>query len=73
MAGSERKGLAFGWHNLASGIATLPASLLFGALYQYVGAVAAFGCGAGLALVAMVLLLGVREPLTKREAPQSPA
>jgi MFS family permease len=60
LAGSERKGLAFGWYNFAIGIATLPASLIFGALYQYQGALMAFGWGAALALVAVVLLTGVR-------------
>ena len=32
LAGGERKGLAFGWFNFAIGIATLPASLIFGAV-----------------------------------------
>lgn len=44
----------------AIGIATLPASLIFGALYQSLGPLAAFGFGAGLAVVAAVLLLGVQ-------------
>jgi MFS family permease len=61
LAGSERKGLAYGWYNCAIGIATLPSSLIFGALYQAFGALAAFGWGAGLALVAVVLLAGVRD------------
>jgi len=39
-------------------IATLPASLIFGALYQVYGALTAFGWGATLALVAVVLLAG---------------
>ena len=60
VVGGERKGLAFGWYNFAIGIATLPASLIFGALYQVYGALAAFGWGATLALVAVVLLLGVK-------------
>jgi MFS family permease len=60
LAGGERKGLAYGWFNFAVGIATLPASLLFGALYQAFGALAAFGCGAGLALAAAALMLGVK-------------
>ncbi|MHB1426084.1 MAG: MFS transporter [Gemmataceae bacterium] len=60
LAGSERKGLAFGWYNFAIGIATLPANLIFGAVYEYWGALAAFGLGAALALVAAVLLLAVR-------------
>ena len=61
LVGSERKGLAYGWYNFAIGIATLPASLIFGALYQVYGALAAFGWGAALALVAVVLLVGVKE------------
>jgi MFS family permease len=61
LVGGERKGLAYGWYNCAVGIATLPASLIFGALYQVFGALAAFGWGAALALVAVVLLTGVNE------------
>jgi len=61
LAGAERKGLAYGWYNCAVGIATLPASLIFGFLYQAHGPAAAFGCGAALALLAVVLLAGVRK------------
>lgn len=57
LVGPEQRGLAFGWFNFAIGIATLPASLMFGALYQAWGPLAAFGTGAGLALVAAALLL----------------
>jgi MFS family permease len=60
LVGSERKGLAYGWYNFAMGISTLPASLIFGALYQEFGALVAFGWGAALALIAAILLLGVR-------------
>jgi hypothetical protein len=63
LAGVECRGLAFGWFNFAIGIAALPASLIFGALYQRFGAPAAFGFGAGLALAATLLLAGVREPV----------
>ena len=56
----ERKGLAYGWYNAAVGVATLPASLIFGALYQVFGALAAFGWGAALALIAVILLTGVK-------------
>jgi MFS family permease len=62
LVGGERKGLAYGWYNCATGIATLPSSLIFGALYQVYGALVAFSWGAALALVAVVLLFGVREP-----------
>lgn len=62
LVGGERKGLAYGWYNFAIGIATLPASLIFGALYQVYGALAAFGWGAALALVAVALLACVKGP-----------
>jgi MFS family permease len=49
---AERRGTAFGWYNLAIGLGALPASLLFGILWDRWGAVTAFDFGAGLALVA---------------------
>jgi MFS family permease len=61
LVGSEHKGLAYGWYNFAIGIATLPSSLIFGALYQVYGALVAFGWGAALAVVSVVLLTGVRD------------
>jgi predicted MFS family arabinose efflux permease len=60
LAGPQRKGLAYGWYNFAIGVATLPSSLIFGALYQGYGAFVAFAWGACLALVAAILLAGVR-------------
>ncbi len=56
LVGAEHRGLAYGWYNAAIGIATLPASLLFGKLYDTFGAATAFGAGACLALLAAVLL-----------------
>ena len=56
LVGPEHRGLAYGWFNCAVGIATLPASLMFGALYQAYGPMVAFGSGAGLALLAAMLL-----------------
>jgi MFS family permease len=61
LAGSEHKGLAYGWYNFAIRIATLPSSLIFGALYQVYGALVAFSWGAVLAVVAVVLLASVRD------------
>ena len=46
--------------NCVIGVATLPSSLIFGALYQVFGALAAFGWGAALALCAVILLTGVK-------------
>ena len=48
------RGAAFGWYNLTIGVAALPASLLFGGLWQRYGAPTAFLTGAALALVAAV-------------------
>jgi MFS family permease len=59
LVGAEHRGLAYGWFNCAIGIATLPASVLFGVLYESFGkngALVAFGVGAGLALVAALML-----------------
>ena len=61
LAGSERKGLAYGWFNFAVGVATLPSSLIFGALYQGYGPLVAFIWGAALALFAVILLMAVSE------------
>ena len=60
---TEMRGSAFGLYNFAIGLGALPASLIFGVLYQKFGAVIAFGTGALLACLAMILLfLGVKEP-----------
>lgn len=62
LVGPESRGLAFGWFNGATGVAALPASVLFGWLYERFGARTAFGCGAALAAAASVMLLSVRTP-----------
>lgn len=61
LVGSERAGLAYGWFNLIIGVGALPASLIFGLIYERAGGVAAFGLGAVLALASMLLLLFVQE------------
>jgi MFS family permease len=53
------RGAAFGWYNLTIGLAALPASLIFGGLWQAYGAATAFNVGAALAFVAAVGLLFV--------------
>jgi MFS family permease len=62
IAPSEERGSAFGWYNFAIGIGALPASLLFGLIWQEVGVQAAFGFGAGLAALAAVLLMFFVKP-----------
>ena len=57
-----RRGTAFGWFHLAVGLSALPASVLFGALWNGFGARTAFGVSAGLAIAASVLLLFLTPP-----------
>lgn len=57
------RGRAFGWYQATIGVMALPASLVFGIVWDQYGASAAFTMGAALACVASVLLallLGLR-------------
>jgi MFS family permease len=58
----EKRGTAFGWFHLAVGVAALPASVLFGALYAWRGAPTAFLTAAALAVVSAGLLLALPTP-----------
>ena len=60
LVGRDRRGTAFGWYNLAIGIGALPASLLFGIVWDSWGPTAAFDIGAALAVAAAVVLVAVR-------------
>ncbi|TNY05442.1 hypothetical protein EW661_22775 [Escherichia coli] len=67
LAPPAQRGTAFGWLNLTMGALLLPASLLFGALWEGVSATVAFGFSAGCALAAALLLtLWVRPTMTMR-------
>lgn len=63
-----RRGSAFGWYNLAIGLGALPASLMFGAIWDRAGATSAFWFGASLALVAAILMAFVAPSSSAREA-----
>lgn len=63
---AAQRGAAYGWYYLAVGIGALPASLMFGALWDRFGSPTAFSVGASLALVA-ALLLGVAGAARKSE------
>lgn len=56
LVSDDWRGRALGAYQAATGIALLPASIIFGVLYQKFGASAAFTFGAALALVAIVIL-----------------
>src|SRR5262245_31239821 len=63
VAPTDRRGAAFGWYYLAIGIGALPASLIFGALWDRFGSHTAFIVGANLAgLAAIGLVAIVRQP-----------
>ncbi|MBM2829188.1 MAG: transporter [Actinobacteria bacterium] len=59
---AERRGTAYGWFHLVVGISALPASVLFGFLYKWYGAQAAFGTSATLAIAASALLMFLKTP-----------
>ena len=56
LAPAERRGTAFGWFNLVVGAMLLPASVLFGWLWQAASPALAFGFSAACALAAAALL-----------------
>ena len=52
---AARRGTAFGWFNAALGLGALPASVVFGVVWERAGSAAAFMMGAGIAGLAMLL------------------
>lgn len=61
-----KRGTAYGWFNLAIGIAALPASVIFGMIWDRAGSSAAFLFGAVIAALACVALSAVRLPKAPR-------
>jgi len=61
IAPAHLRGSAFGLYHLTVGIGAFPASLVFGLMWERLGAAAAFGMGAGLALLSSVMLATLRE------------
>ena len=63
LAPEERRGTAFGWFNLIAGITLLPASVVFGGLYQGASPLVAFSfSGSCAVLAALLLMFWVRVP-----------
>ncbi len=60
LVGAARRGTAFGWYNLAIGLGALPASILFGYIWDHAGAPSAFVTGAGFAIAAAIGMALVR-------------
>jgi len=67
-APTHLRGSAFGLYHLVVGLGAFPASVAFGFVMKQYGAEAAFGMGAGLALLASVMLsmLAVKKPTEER-------
>ena len=55
-SGARNQGTGFGWYYLTSGLTAIPAGLLFGGVWQFKGAGAAFLTAAFFALFAVLLL-----------------
>lgn len=55
-ANERERGTAFGWYHLAVGLSAIPAGVLFGAVWHYWNANAAFFMASGLALLSALLL-----------------
>jgi MFS family permease len=62
MADASLRGAGFGWYNFAIGSGALPASIVFGVIWQHFGGVAPFLFGAALSAVSAVLLLLLVKP-----------
>jgi MFS family permease len=71
MAPPHARGTAFGIYNAALGIGTLAASLISGAIWTRVSPHAAFLTGAGLAVLASILLFTMFGGLTSSPSPRS--
>jgi MFS family permease len=56
---AARRGVAFGWYNLALGLGALPASIIFGVIWDRAGSPAAFAFGAAMAGAATIAILFV--------------
>jgi MFS family permease len=61
---AARRGTAFGWYNLTIGLGALPASIIFGALWDARGSRVAFDFGASLAMAAAIgiVTISIRAP-----------
>ncbi len=72
LASPRERGAAFGWYNCAIGAGALPASLLFGFVWQRLGAVAAFYCGVFFAALAALALLALVKPAVPPTLEENP-
>lgn len=65
---ASRRGTGYGWYNLAIGLGALPASVIFGMIWDRAGAGAAFTFGAimsAVAAIGLVFVLSGRRPVVE--------
>jgi MFS family permease len=62
LAPPDRRGFAFGVYNAVQGLGSLAASVVFGLVWKWYGAAAAFSLGSALALTASALLFAAVRP-----------
>lgn len=55
------RGTAFGWYHLLTGLAAIPAGIVFGLIWKTAGSAWAFGIAAGLAALSTALLAGTSQ------------
>jgi MFS family permease len=70
---ADERGMAFGFYHLTVGVAALPASLLFGVVWDWRGPAAAFTMGAALAALAATGLTLQNDAAPGRGAARQPA
>ncbi|MBL8766350.1 MAG: MFS transporter [Planctomycetes bacterium] len=73
LAPLDRRAQAFGWYYFTTGLAALPASVVFGAVFDGCGKTAAFLTAAALSAVGMMLLVALRPGRAKSAAEPPPA
>jgi sugar phosphate permease len=55
-AAPDERGTAYGWYNMVIGIAAIPAGVMFGAIWQLIGARQAFWFASAIAASAALIL-----------------
>ena len=70
---AERAGTAFGWYYLVTGLLLLPASAIFGALWENGSPMVAFGASAVLAVLAGIVLSTGKAPAAGCPGPEAGA
>ena len=69
LSGAAQRGTIFGWFHMITGLAAVPAGLIFGIVWQHFGAALAFATAGTLAIGAAAILAIHLLPLLRRHRP----